>query len=73
MKNATTEEKLGNYIKAINEMAKCKISSYKAQSIMNEHPFYDEYRMKVEALEDFIKEAKLDNWAEGITRLTDEH
>lgn len=66
------EQKLKNYIQAINEIAKSKIASYKAQSIMNEHPLYDEYRTKIEALEDFLNEAKLSNWADGLERLTDE-
>lgn len=68
----TTEQKLKNYILAINEIAKSKIASYKAESIMNDHPLFDEYRIKIDALEDFIKETKLCNWAEGLTRLNDE-
>ena len=68
----TTEQRLKNYIQAINEIAKSKIAHYKAESIMNEHPLFDHNKTKMEALEDFIKEAKLDNWAEGVCRLTDE-
>jgi len=68
----TTEQKLKNYILAINEIAKSKIANYKAESIMNDHPLFDEYRVKIDALEDFIKETKLSNWADGLNRLTDE-
>jgi len=72
MNNKTKEQKLKCYIQAINEIAKSKIASYKAHSIMDEHPFHDEYKIKIETLEDFIKEAKLTNWAESVSRLTDE-
>ena len=68
----TMEQKLKNYIQAINEIAKSKIASYRAESIMNEHPLFDKYESKIKALEDFVNETKLENWAEGVTRLTDE-
>jgi len=66
------EQKLKNYIQAINEIAKSQIALYKSQSLMNDHPLFDEYESKIKALEDFIKETKLDNWANGLTKLTDE-
>tara|TARA_R110000868_G_scaffold50875_2_gene161969 strand:- start:10246 stop:10455 length:210 start_codon:yes stop_codon:yes gene_type:complete len=62
---------LSNYIQAINLIAQSKIASYKAESIMCEHPLFDVHKSKIEALEDFIKEAKLDNWAEVLTKLNE--
>lgn len=68
----TNEQKLTNYIKAINEIAKSQIAMYKSESLMNNHPLYDAYASKIDALEHFVNETKLSNWADGLSRLTDE-